>query len=160
MPCSRNILPGALALALAACAATEQGTPVLPGHVNAPPPPIAAAGDSPLTNTTWAWQGTQMKDGARVVPEAPERYALFFQPGGMVNVRADCNLGSASYLLNGGALSFGRIALTKKMCPPGSRDSDFLKGLSAVAAQGWSGNDLVLTLAGDSGTMRFTTGRQ
>jgi para-nitrobenzyl esterase len=156
----RNVLPGALAIALCACAATDTGAPVLPGYVNAPPPPMAAAGDSLLTNTVWTWQGTQFKNGARVVPDAPERYTLVFQPGGMVNVRADCNRGSASYLLNGSALSFGPIALTKMMCPPGSRDTEFLKDLSTLAGQQWSGNDLVLTLTGDAGTMRFTTTRQ
>jgi hypothetical protein len=30
----------------------------------------------------WSWQGTQMSDGARIVPDAPERYTLEFQPGG------------------------------------------------------------------------------
>jgi para-nitrobenzyl esterase len=156
----RPLLPAALAIAVAACAATDTGTPVLPGYVNVPPPPIAASGDSLLTNTPWTWQGTQMKDGARIVPDAPERYALMFQPGGMVNVRADCNRGSASYLLNGSSLTFGPIALTKMMCPPGSRDGEFLKGLAAVTGQGWTGNDLVLTLQGDTGSMRFTTTRQ
>jgi len=160
MPFPRNLLAAALTFAVAACTATDPGTPVLHGYVNAPPPPMAAAGDSLLTNTVWTWQGTQMKDGARLVPDAPERYALVFQPGGMVNVRADCNRGSGSYLLNGSQLSFGPIALTKMMCPPGSRDGEFLKGLSAVAAQGMNGSDLVLTLQGDSGSMRFTTTRR
>jgi heat shock protein HslJ len=157
---SNLVLYCVLAPALAACAATDVGAPVLPGYVNAPPPPIAAAGDSLLTNTVWTWQGTQMKGGARIVPDAPERYTLDFRPGGMVSVRADCNRGSASYLLNGGALSFGPIALTKMMCAQGSRDAEFLKGLAAVSAQSLTGNDLVLALQGDSGSMRFTTPRQ
>ena len=93
----RHVLPVALAVALSACAATDTGAPVLPGYVNAPPPPMAAPGDTLLTNTPWAWQGTQMKDGTRIVAEAPERYTLTFQPGGQVNVRADCNRGSGSY---------------------------------------------------------------
>ena len=160
MPSLRNLLSAALAFAVTACAATDPGTPALPGHVNAPPPPMAAAGDSLLTNTVWAWQGTQTKDGARIAPDAAERYALVFAPGGMVSVRADCNRGSGSYLLNGNQLTFGPIALTKMMCPPGSRDGEFLRGLAAVAGQSMSGNELVLTLQGDGGSMRFTTHRQ
>lgn len=157
----RCVLPFApLILALAACTATEPGPPVLPGYVNVPPPPMAAAGDGLLTNTVWSWQETQMKDGPRIVPDAPERYSLEFQPGGKVAIRADCNRGSTSYLLNGGALSFGAIALTRAMCPPGSRDAEYLKALSAVTGQLFSGNDLVLTLKADSGSMRFTTTRQ
>lgn len=160
MPPFRNFLLAALALAGAACAVTEPRGPVLPGYVNAPPPPIAAAGDSLLTGTVWTWQGTQMSDNTRIVPDAPDRYTLEFRPGGMVNVRADCNRGSASYQLNGSALTFGPIALTKMMCPKGSRDVEFLKGLDAVSAQLFSGNDLVLTLKADSGSMRFSTPRQ
>jgi para-nitrobenzyl esterase len=148
-----------LAVALAACAATESGQPLMPGAVNAPPPPMAAQGDALLTATLWAWQGTQMRDGTRVAPDAPERYTLLFQPGGQVSVRADCNRGSASYLLNGNALSFGPIALTKMLCPPGSRDAEFLRQLGAVAAQSFRGYELTFTL-GDGAIMLFTTTRR
>jgi heat shock protein HslJ len=160
MPRLRKLLVLALPLAVAACTATEPGPPVLAGYVNAPPPPIAAAGDALLTGTVWSWQGTQMGDGARLTPDAPERYTLEFQPGGMVNVRADCNRGSTSYLLNGSALTFRPIALTRMACAPGSRDAEFLKGLGAVSGQSFRGNDLVLTLKADSGSMRFTAPRQ
>ena len=102
----------------------------------------------------------QLQDGTRIVPDAPERYSLDFQPGGRVSVRADCNRGGGSYRLDDSALSFGPIALTKMMCPPGSRDGEFLKGLGSVSAQGMSGGDLVLTLQGGAGSMRFTTMRQ
>ncbi len=150
----------ASALAIAACAPTEPKSPTLPGYVNAPPPAIAAEGDSLLTGTVWSWQGTQMRDGTRITPDAPERYALEFQPGGKVNVRADCNRGSTSYVLTGNALNFGPIALTRAACPPGSRDTEFVKNLGAVSAQVFQGNELVLTLMGDAGSMRFTTTRQ
>ena len=156
---ARVLLPVALAAVLAACA-TSEGGPILPGAINAPPPPIAAPGDSVLTNTVWTWLGTQRTDGSRIVNDAPERYALMFAPGGKVEVRADCNRGSGSYLVTGNQLSFGPIALTKMMCPADSRDNEFLRELGAVVAQGMSGNDLVLTLGGSGGTMRFATTRQ
>ena len=114
-------------LHVAACAATEPGAPLMPGSVNAPPPPIAAAGDALLTGAVWSWQETVMNDGKRIVPAASGRYTLLFQPGGMIAVQADCNRGSGSYLLNGGSLSFGPIAMTRAMCPPGSLDTEFLK---------------------------------
>ena len=96
-------------------------------------------------------------DGQRreVVPDAPERYTLEFQPGGRVNVRADCNRGSGSYLLNGSTLTFGPIALTRAMCPPGSKDAEFLKGLAAVSGHEDNGSELVLTFAENAGSMRF-----
>ena len=149
-----------LSFGLAACAATEPGAPVLPGYVSAPPPQIAAAGDNLLTNTVWSWQETLMSDGRTITPDAPERYTLEFRPGGILAVRADCNRGTTSYLLNGGSLSLGAIALTRAMCPPGSRDADFLMGLNAVSGQLFRGSDLVLTLKADSGSMRFASPRQ
>jgi para-nitrobenzyl esterase len=147
-------------LAIAACAPRGTGGPVLPGTINAPPPPIAAPGDALLTGIAWSWQGTQASDGARTVPESPERYSVEFQPGGRANIRADCNRGSASYLLDGGALSFGPIALTRAMCPPGSREADFLAGLRNVSGQRFDGSALVLTLKGETGAMRFSAPRQ
>jgi len=143
--------------ALTACA--TDSPPVLPGAVDIPPPPMAAAGDAMLTGTVWRWTETVMNNDTRIKPDAPERYTLEFQPGGMVSVRADCNRGSGSYLLNGSALTFGPIATTRAMCPPGSKDADFLRGLAAVSGQLFRGNDLVLTLKVDSGSMIFATSR-
>jgi heat shock protein HslJ len=155
-----SVVLAACAFAITGCAPTELKSPTLPGYVNAPPPAIAAEGDSLLTGTLWSWQGTQMRDGTRISSDAPERYTLEFQPGGKVNIRADCNRGSTSYVLTGNALNFGPIALTRAACPPGSRDTEFVKNLEVVSAQVFRGNDLVLTLKGDAGSMRFTTTRQ
>jgi para-nitrobenzyl esterase len=154
------LLLALLALSMAACTATDPGAPLMPGSVNAPPPPMAASGDALLTNTVWSWRETVMGDDKRIKSDAPERYTLLFQPGGMVAVRADCNRGSASYLLNGSSLSFGPIALTRAMCPPGSMDSEFMKGLGAVSGQVFRDGELVLTLKLDSGSMFFTSQRQ
>ena len=52
------------------------------------------------------------------------------------------------------------MALTKMFCAQGSRDTEFLKELAMVTSQNFSGNELVLTLQGDAGKMRFTTPRQ
>jgi len=159
IPC-RHLAAGALALALAACAATDTGGPVLRGNVNAPPPAIAAPGDSLLTNTAWAWQSTKMSDGKRIVPDAPERYTLTFLPGGRVNVHADCNRGTASYRLDDDALTIGPVATTKMLCPPGSEDAEFLKELAQVSGQEFTGYELLLTLHGNAGVMHFATPRQ
>jgi len=148
----------ALPFVLAACAASGTGGPLLPGLVNAPPPPIAAEDTLPI-GVVWSWQSTQMSDGALVVPEGRDRYTLEFHPGGTVRVRADCNRGNASYRRNGNSLGIGPVALTKMACPSDTRAADFLKGLAAVSGHLIRGNDLVLTLKVDSGSMRFTSSR-
>ena len=149
-----------VALAIAACASTDAGAPLMPGSVNAPPPPLVLTGDALLTGTTWAWRETVMSNDKRIKPDAPERYTLLFQPGGAVAVRADCNRGSGRYELNGGSLSFGPMAVTRAMCPPDSMDSEFMKEIGAVSGQLFKGDELVLTLKLDSGSMFFTTTRQ
>ncbi len=150
-----------LPFVVGACSSTDFKGPTLPGYVNAPPPTIAAAGDAVLTGTVWSWQGTLMSDDKRIVPEAADRYTLLFDPGGMVSVRADCNRGSGTYTLNGNALSFGPIALTRMMCAPGYARRRIPQGPAGRFPRHlFSGNDLVLTLKYDSGSMRFATPRQ
>ena len=156
----RHIVLMALVLAVGACAATDPGTLSLPGAINAPPPQIDLSGDALLTYTTWRWQGTLLPNGNSIVPDTPANYTLDFQPGGRISVRADCNRGSGSYLLNGAKLTFGPLALTKMLCPQGSRDREFLSALATTTAQSFESDDLVLTLAGNGGTMRFSSSRQ
>ena len=153
-----KLLLTALMLVQGGCAMTDTTQQLLPGAVNAPPPAIAGD-DSLLTYTVWVWQDTRLPNGTRVVPDSVGRYTIEFQPSGVVNVRADCNRGSGKYTQNGAQLSFGPIALTKMMCPAGSRDNEFLKALGSVSEQSLRGTDLVLTLRGDAGSMRYATPR-
>jgi len=152
----RRLIPLTLCFTLAACAATGSGGPVLPGLVNAPPPPMAAEDSLPL-GVVWSWQMTQMSDGAVIVPDGRERYTLEFRPGGTVSVRADCNRGSATYVRSGSTLGIGPVALTRMACAADTRDAEFLKGLGAVSGHLIRGNDLVLTFKVDSGSMQFTS---
>jgi heat shock protein HslJ len=142
-----------LAIVLAACRATEPASP-LPGTVDAPPPPMTPV-DVPLTQTVWSWRETLTNDGRSIAPEAPERYTVEFSPGGALAVRADCNRGSGSYVLDGSALRIGPIATTRAMCPPGSADAEFLAELARVSRQEFRGRELVLALGDGSGSMRF-----
>ena len=145
----------AVALVATACAATETGSPVLPGSVDAPPPPLAPVADVALTGTVWTWQTSTHEDGAIVAPEAPERYTVEFLPGGRVSVRADCNRGSGSYKLDGTRITVSAIALTKMLCPPGSRDREFLKDVGEVSGVAYRDGDLVLTTGNEAAAMRF-----
>ena len=154
---SARLLSLAVSLCAVACATAER-PPALPGSVNAPPPeiaPAADAGDALLTAGIWIWQGMQRRNEGAVMPDAPDRYTLEFQPGGRVSVRADCNRGSGSYRLDGRSLSFGPLALTRAMCGPGSRDVEFLNGLAAVRGHENNGRELALTFADGAGSMRF-----
>jgi para-nitrobenzyl esterase len=97
-----------------------------------------------------------MNDDTRTVAAAPERYTVQFAADGTVRVLADCNRGNGRYETDWGRrLVFGPIATTRKMCPPGTQDAQFLRGLANISGYLIDGADLVLMLKFDSGTMRL-----
>ena len=109
-----------------------------------------------LTGTVWRWTETQAGDDARVRPAAPERYTLEFLPDGTVRARADCNTASGRYEAGPDRrLALGRMSVTQAPCLPGSLGDAFLKGLADVAGYLFDGDQLVLMLRNNTGTMRF-----
>jgi heat shock protein HslJ len=155
---NRMFVACALALAVTACQ-DMRGAGLKPANAptanpaNSIPPVVTTASDQ-LVGPVWQWQRTQLGSAPIVATAAPERYTLLFQNGGRVNVRADCNRGGGSYEVNGSAIRFGAIALTRMGCPPGSQDGEFLRSLAQAAAYAIERDDLVLTLA-DGAVMRF-----
>jgi len=150
----RILLALAVPLIAGACA-NPYAAPRMPGDMNAPRPELGPVSDGLITNVVWTWQKTTRRDGTAVVPDAPDRYTLEFQAGGRTAIRADCNRGGGAYRLDGGRLELPPFALTKMMCPPGSLDREFLAGLAAVSGHVYEGNDLVLMLQQDAGSMHF-----
>ena len=109
-----------------------------------------------LTGSMWRWTETLMSDGTHIRPAAPERYSLEFLPDGATRVRADCNTGSGRYETAADRrLTLGRLAVTQAACLPGSLGDAYLKGLANVSGYLFDGDNLVLMLTYDSGTMRF-----
>src|SRR5205085_2782430 len=86
----------------AGCATNDPRTkaslpPVTPIMV---PPAMKTSDDPAPSGGVWAWQGTEAA-GERIVPGAPDRYTVEFQPNGRVQLRADCNRGVAEYIARG-----------------------------------------------------------
>jgi heat shock protein HslJ len=117
-------------------------------------PPTLSSAANDLGIPTWQWQRAKPGDGPDIDAASPDRYTLKFEGGGRVLLRADCNRGSGSYEVNGGAMKIAPVAVTKMACPSGSQDGPFLQGLSRVTGYAINGNDLVLTLS-NGGTMSF-----
>jgi heat shock protein HslJ len=145
-------------LALSACAAAPDADRMLagvPAYVPADAaPPAMTSATNEIVGPTWQWQRMQRAGDPAVTPDGPERYTLGFQPGGRVNIRADCNRGSGSYEVNGVEMKFGPFALTKVACPPESKDGLFLRALAQVRAYAIDPEGLALT-SGDGSVMRF-----
>ena len=109
-----------------------------------------------LTGTVWRWTETLMSDDTRIRPGAPERYTLELLPDGAVRARADCNTASGRHETGPDrTLTFGRMAVTQAACLPGSLGDAYLRGLANAAGYLFDGDNLVLMLRYDSGTMRF-----
>jgi len=109
-----------------------------------------------LAGNVWRWTETLTGDGTRIRPAAPERYTLEFLADGATRARADCNTAGGRYEPGPGQkLELGRTVVTQAACLPGSLGDVYLQGLANVSAYRFDGEQLVLVLHHDGGTMRF-----
>jgi heat shock protein HslJ len=111
-----------------------------------------------LLGATWKWLGTVSPDDTQIVVEDPGRYSVEFLPDGSVAVRADCNVGSGTYLAAEGQIDIEILITTMAACPPDSLEGEFIEGLNSAAVYFFQGGDLYFDMIYDSGTMRFMAG--
>lgn len=111
-----------------------------------------------LVGPTWKWEGVVTQTEAMNVSE-PERYTIQFLPDGRAAIRADCNRGTGAYKTEGTQLSFGPIASTRAMCPPGSLSDRFLESLQNAATFRIDRDRLYVDQKMDSGTLRLVGGK-
>jgi len=91
----------------------------------------------------------------------PSRYTIAFGAAvdgqGTATIQADCNDVQATYTVEDSTIDIALGASTRVACPPDSLDQEFLAGLENAAIFFFEGDDLLLDLAADGGTMRFAT---
>jgi uncharacterized lipoprotein YbaY/heat shock protein HslJ len=118
---------------------------------------VSAAADSELVGVVWTWQGflDQAEKNDITVPYPPA-YRLQLLPDGRFAFKADCNMGSGSYTLDGSSLSFELGPTTLAECGPESLYDEYLGLLDHVAAYIQEGDRLTLNLWADGGSMNFT----
>jgi heat shock protein HslJ len=125
------------------------------------PEPAATACDpstaSPSTIALRVWHlaAIQFMDDTRLVPDAPARYTLEMGRDGRASVRADCNRAGGAYRLEGSALSFGPLAATRALCPPGSLSDRYLQQLAFVASFVERDGRLYLATRADGAILEF-----
>jgi heat shock protein HslJ len=105
--------------------------------------------------TAWSWQSSTMSDGTKQQPTDPSKYSLDFRLDQTVNITADCNQVAGTYATKDGTLTIGLGASTLAACPEGSMADEFLKELGEVSGAKMDGQNLILTLKNDSGSMTF-----
>jgi len=108
-----------------------------------------------LTGPVWKWTTTQMNDGSRLTPGDPNRYLIEFLADGHVAVQADCNRVAGTYTVNGNQLAVTLGPSTLAACPPGSLGDEFVKQLGHIGSYFFRGENLILEIKMDSGSMIF-----
>jgi heat shock protein HslJ len=126
------------AIPAATSAASDAGVcapaPAAPAAACAPGSPVPTPPAAAIAMRVWQLVRIQAMDGAVHVPDHPAKYTLELGGDGRASVRADCNRGTASYLIDGPSLAFGPISTTRATCSPGSLSDRYLQQLGLVAS--------------------------
>lgn len=121
--------------------------------------PSAAAAQPKLTDHAWQWIATRTPVES-IAPADPRKYTIQFNEDGSTALLADCNRGSGTHTHTAeGGIKIAPVALTRRMCPPGSLDSRFLQQLGVASHTFFRDDTLYIDLGMDRGTMRFSHAR-
>ena len=96
-------------------------------------------------------------DGTTIKPKGKEKMTLEFGKGGRVSGNAGVNRFRGTYKANKkGALSIGKLAMTRSANPKGSIAKTYVKVLRTAKLYLFNKGMLVLDLPYDSGEIQFT----
>ncbi len=107
-----------------------------------------------ITGFVWKWQEL-FTPAEQISIDSPEKYTIEFQDDGILNVTADCNVGSGSYEIDGQELSINITSTTLALCAEGSYGDLFFQSLDSAAIYFMDGENLMIDQFADGGTMRF-----
>jgi amidase len=107
-----------------------------------------------LRANPWQWRSYSGPTEEFAV-ENPAGYQLTFNSDATLAITADCNQAAGSYQGEGGKLTIELGPVTAAACPEGSRSEQFLALLGGAALYRFDGNDLIIELMADGGTLTF-----
>jgi heat shock protein HslJ len=126
---------------------SEAGTPGEGGTETVP------AGDVTLTSNTWQWVSTTTPTETITVAD-PTRYEITFNEDGTAGIKADCNVGGATYTAGeDGTISIVLGVSTLAFCVD-SQDQQFRTGLASAAVYFFQDGNLFIDMTADAGTMQ------
>ena len=112
-----------------------------------------------IIDIEWQWSGlTETLPASQSVVPDPENYTLTLNSDGTYSIKADCNLGSGSYTLDGNELTLASGPITLAYCGPDSLDSQYLSLLSNVTTVSMENDQLVLGIGENGDRMLFVKG--
>jgi Heat shock protein len=109
-----------------------------------------------IVDIEWQWSGLIETEPASqsVVPD-PEYYTIVFNPDDTYSIKADCNVGSGGYTLEGSNLTLSPGPMTLAYCGPDSLDTQYLSLLSNVTTVSIDNDQLVLGIGENGDRMLF-----
>ena len=119
-------------------------------------PTVEETVDPELVGTTWQWiRFDDMGEINNLDVEDPAAYTLLLDADGLYHLKADCNMVSGAYALDGSSLSFEAGLTTLAECGPDSHYDRYLMYISNVATYIMEDGTLYLNLWADGGNMVF-----
>lgn len=117
---------------------------------------------SAIPHIKWMLASIDSADDS-ITPSDPALFTIQFFPDGRVGIKADCNVGGGSYVIDGENLTFEGLFTTLAFCGDESLDQQFMASLLEVKT--WSiskdpGDQLALNLDADGARMLFNPALQ
>ena len=124
----------------------------------------APATQPSLAGSSWQLIEIRAKDDGQGTsrPADPSLYTVTFGADGRAAFRLDCNRGTAQWQAGNagsGQLTFGLLAATRAMCPPGSLDERLSRQLALVRSYRLEGERLHMSLLTDGGSLIWAPAR-
>ena len=117
---------------------------------------VSQATASELAGTSWQLVEISSMDDSTDVPDDPSRYTLELGADGSVSILADCNRGMGSWSSEGSSrLTFGPLATTRAMCPPGSLSDTYVAQFEYVRSYVLKDGHLFLATMADGSIIEF-----
>lgn len=112
-----------------------------------------------IIDIEWQWSGlTETLPASQSVVPDPENYTITFNSDETYSIKADCNIGSGSYTLEGNTLTIAPGPITLAYCGPDSLDTQYLSLLSNVTTVTMDDDGLVLGTGESGDRMLFVKG--
>jgi heat shock protein HslJ len=130
-----------------------------PAPADTPPTGSETAVDSELTGIQWHWD--EFQDTAELnsfaVPD-PADYKILFNADGTANIKADCNMVGATYIVEGSSLTIVTGPSTMAFCGEESLDQIYLARMEQVVSYVIEDGVLHMNLMADAGNMVYGRG--
>lgn len=147
-----------LALAVMLVAAGCNSTTNNQAPADQPAEGDVSGAEASVTDIVWQWTET-ITPVEKISVDDPAKYTLQLLSDGQVRILADCNSATTSYSLEGQSLKISEpMAMTMAFCGEDSLSDEFVRELTASAIHFMDGEDLMIDMMADGGTMRFTNG--